>query len=125
MSLSLLHERLAQTSVFFTFVMAAWAFGLGLRHRGIDGNYLGALVIGEALLVGEAILGLVLLVGAGATPARGIHLLYGVLAVLIWPFLMTITRGERAGARQEAFLYAAGSLFLWGLVLRAVTTAGG
>jgi hypothetical protein len=119
-----LHERLAVTATLFTFVMAIWALATGLRGRGIDGNYLGALVVGELLLVAEAALGVVLLVGRGVSPARGVHLLYGLLAVLIWPFLFSYTRGERGGDRREAFLYAAGSLFLWGLVLRASTTGG-
>jgi hypothetical protein len=121
MSLAEVHHRLSNAAAFFTFIMGSWAAILALRGRGLDGSYLGAILVGELLLVAEALLGAVLLAGLGLAPARGIHLLYGLLAVLIWPFLFTATR--RDGGRREAILFAAGSFFLWGLVLRAATTA--
>jgi hypothetical protein len=120
--IELLHDRLALTATFYTLVMAAWAGWLALRGRGLEGGYLGAIVIGELLLVAQILLGLFLFLrGAGALLDRAwLHALYGLLAGLIWPFLFTYTR--RSPGRRESLLFAAGSLFLWGLVLRSAET---
>ena len=118
----LLHDRLAVTATFYTLVMAGWAFVQALRGRGLAGGYFGAIVIGELLLVLQGLLGLFLLLG-GSGPAlerAWLHGLYGLLALLIWPFLFTYTRNQPG--RRESILFAAGSLFLWGLVVRAVDT---
>jgi heme A synthase len=120
-STALLHDRLATTAAFYAFALAVWAGFLAFRNRGLDGNYLGAVVIGEGLLVCEAALGAWLLFGMGLSPDRAIHFLYGTLALLIWPFLFTYTRS--ATGSRDAVLFSAGSLFLWGLLLRAATTA--
>jgi hypothetical protein len=119
---AVLHDRLANTAVFYTLAMAGWALLLAARGRGVDGNYLGAIVIGELLLVLQALLGVYLfLTGHGAALDRPwLHVLYGALVALVWPFLFTYTRG--APGRRESILFFAGSLFLWGLVLRAVET---
>ncbi len=121
MSVALLHDRLADTAAFYALALAVWAGFLAVRGRGVDGNYLGAVVIGEGLLLVEGVLGAWLLFALGQSPARGLHFLYGTLALFIWPFLFTYTRST-SGSR-ESVLFAAGSLFLWGLLLRAATTA--
>lgn len=127
MSLVDIHARLSITAAIFTFVMGAWAVGLFLRNRGVDGNYLGAIVIGELVLAAEALLGVILLFQRGGLlEMRWVHVLYGTLAVLIWPFIFTYTRETEARAvppRLEAVLFGAGSFFLWGLVMRAISTA--
>jgi hypothetical protein len=115
------HDRLADTAALFTLAIAVWAFVLAIRGRGLDGNFLGAVLVGEGLLVVEAGLGAARLLIAGAEPGRWVHVLYGLVAVLIWPFLLSYTRG---GAQpRDAALFGAASLFLWGIVIRAATTA--
>ena len=121
MSAALLHDRLATTAAFYAFALAVWAGFLAIRGRGVDGNYLGAVVIGEGLLIFEGALGAWLLFALGQSPARGLHFLYGTLSLFIWPFLFTYTRST-SGSR-EAILFSAGSLFLFGLLWRAGTTA--
>jgi hypothetical protein len=120
--IELFHGRLATTAAFYTLIMGGWAGVTALRGRGLDGSYLGAAVIGELLLVLQALLGVFLALGGrtAALERPSMHILYGVMAVLIWPFLFTFTRGQ--SGRREAVLFAAGSLFLWGLVLRAAAT---
>ena len=118
----LLHERLSLTCLFFTFAMGLWAAYLILRNRGADGAYLGAIVVGELLLVAQALLGLWLYLDAGIPLARGLHVLYGLLAVLMWPFIYTFTRSGDGG-RRESILFAATAFFLWLLLARAVETA--
>ncbi len=128
MSLILIHARLSVAAAIFTFVMGLWALGLFLRGRGPGGNYMGAIVVGELLLAAQSALGLILLISLGMQTLRWVHILYGVLAVLIWPFIFTYTREtptRQTTARLESILFAAGSFFLWGLVMRAITTAGG
>ncbi len=121
--IELLHGRLAVTAAFYALIVALWALGLALRGRGLDGNYLGAVVIGELLLVLQALLGLFLMLRGGGLERAWLHLLYGALATLIWPFLFTYTRNQPG--RRESILFAAGSLFLWGLLLRAAETGAG
>jgi hypothetical protein len=120
--LPLLHQRLAVTAILFTLVMALWAFVAAARGRGLDGNYMGAIVIGELVLILQSALGALLLLGghANGLDRPWLHILYGLLAVLIWPFLFTYTR--RQSDRRESILFAAGSLFLWGLAMRAAET---
>ena len=117
----LLHDRLADSAAFFTFAMAVWAFWRFLRRQGLSCGYLGAVVVGEALLAVEALLGVFRWLVAGVDPARWVHLLYGLLAALIWPFIYTYTREARG--RVESLMFAAASLFLWGIVMRAIGTS--
>jgi len=51
-----------------------------------------------------------------------LHSIYGVVAALCLPAAMAYNRG-RAG-RWEALIFAATCLFLLGVVIRAVATAG-
>lgn len=128
MSLVMIHARLSITAAIFAFVMGLWALVLFARSRGPGGNYMGAIVIGEILLAVQSAIGLILLLQMGMQTLRWVHILYGALAVLIWPFIYTYTRetpNRQSTARLESILFAAGSFFLWGLVMRAITTAGG
>ncbi len=122
--LELLHARLATTALFYTFAMGVWALWLTVRGRGLDGGYLGALVIGEIVLVLQALLGIVQLWGApGGAGAWWLHGLYGVLTALMWPFVYTFSRGREGAPRQEAIMFFATSFFLFLLLARAVETA--
>ena len=119
----LLHQRLAYTSAFFTFALGLWSLWLFIRGRGLSSNFMGALVIGETVLVLEALLGAWRYFAAAQEPGRWVHLLYGVLAALLWPFLYSYSR--EAKGRVESAMMSAGSFFLWGIVMRAITTAAG
>jgi hypothetical protein len=118
---TVVHTRLATTAALYTFAMAAWGFYLAIRGRGLDGSYLGAVLVGELLLLVQSGLGAYLLLVAGESPSRWVHVLYGVVAILVWPFVFTYTR-EMDDDRAAA-LFGAASLFLWGIVLRAASTA--
>jgi hypothetical protein len=120
-TLLVVHDRLSLAAAMFAFAMGAWAAISALRGRGVDSGYMGAILVGEALLVVQALVGAALMLGQGARPDRSVHLLYGVTAVLVWPFVLTLTRGE--GSRRESVFLSATSFFLWGLIMRAVDTA--
>ncbi|MFN2114779.1 MAG: hypothetical protein ACK2T6_03625 [Anaerolineae bacterium] len=121
MTLVFVHGRLSTAAALFVFAMALWALWLAVRGRGVDSSYTGAVLIGEGLLLAQGALGALLVAGSSSAAGRGMHILYGVMALLIWPFVLTFTRGGRRG---EAVMFAVGSLFLWGLVLRAIDTSG-
>jgi hypothetical protein len=119
MSLVELHARLGNTALLFTLVVSLWAFFNYFRRQGLSPSYWGTLVIGELLLLAQTLVGLVLYF-EGGRPPRWVHYLYGALIVLIWPGVFASTQGR--DTRHEALLYGVASLFLWGLVMRAITT---
>ena len=121
MSIALLHATLSRTALFFTGAMGAWSLWLVARNRGLDGRFMGALVIGETLMVLQIVLGLALSLERGWDAVRYLHVLYGVLAALMWPFVYTFA--PRDGSRREAVMFSATTFFLFLLLVRAVTTA--
>jgi len=121
MSIAELHANLARTTLFYSAAMGLWSLLLVVRGRGLDGRYMGALVIGEAVIVGQLALGLALSIDRGWEAVRYLHVLYGVLGALMWPFVYTFA--PRDGSRREAVMFTATSFFLFLLLARAVTTA--
>lgn len=120
MSLTLIHDRLATTMILFNLVAGVWGLALYFRRRGIDGNYWGILATGELLFIVQALLGLTLWL-QGARPGRGIHILYGAVAVLTLPAVYAFNRGR--DDRRAALGYGLVLLFLAGISLRAIGTA--
>ena len=116
-----LHATLARTALFYVGAIGLWATWLAARNRGLSGAFLGAVVIGEGLLVVEGLLGAWRLVVGGFALERGVHLLYGLLAMLMWPFALTY--GRSTEDRRASIAFAAATFFLWLLVRRAVETA--
>lgn len=121
MSIAALHATLSRTTLFYTAAMGLWSLWLVVRNRGLDGRYMGALVIGEGVIVAQMALGLALSLERGWDAVRYLHVLYGVLAALMWPFVYTFA--PRDGSRREAVMFSATSFFLFLLLARAVTTA--
>ena len=120
MTLAFFHNRLSVTAGLFFLVIALWGFWRFFRKQGIDSSYFGALVIGEVLVVVQAILGIILWI-EGARPARGaIHLIYGFLIPAVIPLVYNYTKG--GSSRRESLVYGAAIIFGVGLILRAITT---
>jgi hypothetical protein len=119
-ALAVLHARLVVTILLFFGVLSIWGFFNYLRGSSISGGYKGALAIGELLMLAEFILGVLMLIG-GAQPFRyGIHILYGIVAIITLPGAFAYTRGR--DDRWEQLIYAAVCLFLCGIALRALST---
>jgi uncharacterized membrane protein len=116
-----IHSRLALTAIMYALAMGVWAAWSYFRRQGVNSNYWGALIIGEIMLLGQGVIGL-LLVLSGARPADVLHFLYGVLVALAWPGVYVYTNA-RAG-RSEAAIYALVSFFIFGLAVRAIMTSG-
>jgi hypothetical protein len=123
MSLVEIHGRLGTAALYFTLIMALWGLWRFFRRQGLDSNYWGAVVIAEILYLIQGGLGAFLFFsGMGNLTGRTIHILYGVVSVLVIPAIFVFTRGEET--RRPMLAYGAGFLFLVGILLRGITTAG-
>jgi CDP-diglyceride synthetase len=123
MSLSEVHGRLAITAILFTAILAIWAFYRFFRRQGLDSSYWGALVIAEILYIAQGILGAYLyLTNAGRPVGGGMHILYGVVAVLCIPTAFAFTRGS--DERRTMLVYGAMLLFMVGILFRSMATGG-
>ena len=117
--MAVLHDRLADSLLLFMVAAAVWNLVAALRRRGIASETWGILAIGELLALAQGVLGLLLYVG-GARPARGVHLLYGVVAVLTLPAYYAISHGR--DDRRASWAYTWLCLFLAGISARGITT---
>ncbi len=115
-----IHTRLSSTATLFTAALALWALFLRFRSKPLDGNWLGAAVIGEVVLLAQSLLGLYLyLQGDGAAlPRPFLHILYGIVSIITLPaaygYFNTL---EDENVKTLAM--AAACIFLWGIILRA------
>ena len=114
-----IHAGLANTVRLFTLVVGVWALFNYLRGQGLSPSYWGTLIIGEIVLLAQAVVGGVLYL-QGGRPPRIIHFLYGVLVLMVWPGIFAFTEGR--DTRREALYYGIASLFLFGLAWRAIST---
>jgi heme A synthase len=115
-----LHRVISNSAYLFFLLLGLWGFYRAIRKRGVDGGYMGALVIGELIFVVQAVLGIILAVG-GETPGRGaFHYLYGAFAVVALPGLFAYLKGDDSNTAQ--WYYATAAVFLFGIALRAITT---
>jgi heme A synthase len=120
MSLTQIHGLLSRAILLYTLIIAGFAGLYLLRRREIGGDFWGAVILGEGLIVVQGILGVIMLI-VGLAPARLIHILYGVVAVITWPAVFAFTRGGTS--RRETLYWLLLSVFLFGISLRAMTTA--
>ena len=123
MSLVEIHGRLVNTALYFTIAMAVWAFWRFFRRQGVDSNYWGAVVVIQILYLVQGAFGTFLYFsGIGNLTGRSMHILYGIVSVLVIPAIFIFTRGEES--RRPMLAYGAGFLFLTGILLRSIVTAG-
>lgn len=115
----ILHGGLANTAQLYFIILALWGFARFFMKKGVDPSYRGALMIGEGLLVLQALTGAILWL-MGASPARGIHFLYGLLTPAVIPLTISYTKGRQE--RAEMLVYAAAVLVAAALIMRAVYT---
>ncbi len=99
---------------------AAWAIVALFQRRGASPSFRSALLVTEVVLLAQGGLG-ALLVFTGLSPKRGLHFLYGVLAVLVIPVAYGYT--VSATRKREPLIWMLATFALAGLVIRALTTA--
>lgn len=115
-----IHSFLSQSIMLFFLLLSLWGLFRAIRSKTVDGGYLGALVIGEGLLVLQAVLGIILWV-TGARPGRSVHLLYGVFMVVALPGLFALIKGDDSNRAQ--WYYGMLTFFLFGVSIRAAAVA--
>jgi hypothetical protein len=120
MALIEIHRLMSTAIPIFFLMVGLWGLWRAIRKQGVDGSYIGALVIAEGLYLLQAILGGLMWLG-DARPARDWqHVLYGVFAIVFLPGLFTYLQGDDSNRAQ--WVYALGTLFLFGVALRAIST---
>ena len=123
MSLVEIHGRLGNTALFYTIIMALWGFWRFYRKKGVDSSYWGAALIAVLIYLIQGLLGAYLYFsGIGNLTGHLIHILYGVVSVLVIPSIFAFTHGDEG--RRPMLAYSAGFLFLVGILLRSLSTAG-
>lgn len=122
MSLDQIHVGLSNACLIFSLIVAGYGFLRYFRKQGVNGSFLGVIVVGELLYLGQVLVGVLLAFGDGPRPARlWVHVLYGIVLVIMYPAAYAFTRGREG--KEEALTYAIVALFLAGIALRAVGTA--
>lgn len=123
-TISTIHGALSNTAWLFFLIIGLWGLVRAIRGQSINGSYLGAAFIGQLIFVTQAILGAILWFGTGTASIQrpGIHLLYGVFALVFLPFIyLSVLRGDDSNRAQWVMAFT--TLFLFGIALRAITTA--
>ena len=115
-----IHERLANTALYYFIALSIWGYFRFVRKQGLDASFWGAIVIGEILLFAQAAVGGYMWI-IGIRPARTVHLLYGLVTLMALPAVYMYTRGE--AQRGEMLMYATTALITVGLILRSMDTA--
>ncbi len=119
-----IHGALSNTAWLFFLIIGLWGLVRGARGQAVNGSYLGAAFIGQMIFVAQAILGTLLWVGGMSAGIQrpSIHLLYGVFALVFLPFIyLSVLRGDDTNRAQWVLAFT--TLFLFGIALRAVSTA--
>jgi len=121
MSIIEIHTRLADTCTLFIAVLGIWALFLRFRSRPLDGNWIGAAVVGELLLIAQGLLGAYIYIGVGlesALPRPFMHILYGIVSLITLPAAYSYF-SQVEDEKVKTVAMAAACFFLWGIVLRA------
>jgi hypothetical protein len=101
----------------FLLILGLWSLWRAIRGQSVSGNFLGALVIGQAMILIQAALGALLyLTGHGGNinePA--IHILYGAFSLVFLPFVFLYwLRGDDSNRAQWVLTFAV--LFQFGTI---------
>ena len=117
-----LHERIGNAAPLFMVLLGILSFINYIRGRGLDGGMVGAIVVGEIMMIVMAVLGITLFIAFNRIQNLSIHFLYGSLSIIFIPGLWMYTRGETD--RRASLIWGVAGFFLMGLTLRAIGTAG-
>jgi hypothetical protein len=116
------HGRLASTALMYVIILGVWGLWRFFRKQTMDSNFWGALVIAEVLVLFQIGLGLYLWLSGVGTLNSGTHVLYGAVSVMVLPGIYLYTRGD--DQRRALLIYCAGFIFMVGILIRAMVTAG-
>lgn len=115
----LFHDRLSTSMVLFMAAVGLWGLFAFARGESLGGSLSGALMIGQILIVVQGAFGLILYI-EGPRPSDPVHILYGLSAAILMPFLYTYARDRHP--RQSLFFFSLAALFIAGLGMRGIMT---
>lgn len=118
-----IHAGLANSGLMFMGALAVWALFLRLRSQPLDGNWFGAAVVGELLLIAQFVLGCLLYfqVGGATLGRPQIHILYGIVALIVLPAGYSYFGQLDENIRSLAMAFIC--IFLVGIIWRASQVA--
>ncbi len=116
------HQALFTSVVIYFVVVALWGAVNFLRSIPPPGSFVGAVILGEVLIVVQAASGLFLL-ASGKHPSDNLHYLYALLILLAMPFAY-LTAGQRQDRNGSGFYALAAALIVILAVVRATKTGG-
>jgi hypothetical protein len=115
-----LHAALPFTLLLTLGALAVWGLGAAAFRHEPGRLYRSGLLIGQLLLLAEALLG-VLLLASGLRPAQPeLHVVYALVALAVLPAAHRY--GRELTPRQQGLMYALACLFLCAVVLRGLET---
>ena len=117
-SLTDLHAYLARVILLYTIALAAWSFVAAWQRRPASPSFRGALWIAAGVIATQDMFG-ALLYTSGDRPPDMLHLVYGPVAFLAIPTLISVVG---VGRRRESLWFGLGMLFVFGLSIRALMT---
>lgn len=121
--LLIIHNGLSNASWMFFLIVGLWGLLRAVRGQGIDGSYVGALVVGQGIYFVQSLIGFLLLFGLGTVGLLrpSIHILYGVFSLVFIPFVyIAVLKGDDSNRGQWVMAFCA--LFMFGISLRAIGT---
>ena len=116
------YPRLLNTATLFTLALSVWGFLRFFRGEGVDGSYLGAVVIGEVSIVVQAFLGALYFVNGAPLDNPAMYLLYQICLLISFPAFYAYLQGR--DSRREMLLWALMAFFVFGLTIRAGIVVG-
>jgi hypothetical protein len=118
-SLVFLHTLGARALVAFAVVLGIWGTYGYFRHAQVSGGFRSSYLIMAGLTALQGLFGLALLV-TGHPPARLLHVVYGVFAVIFLPGAYLYARG--GSKRREAVILAGAAWIVAIAYLRGIST---
>ncbi len=117
-----LHERIGNAVPLYMALLGILSFINYFRGQGVDGGMIGAIIIGEIMMIAMTALGITLFIALNRINSLSIHFLYGSLSVVFLPGLWVYTHGTTD--RRSSLIWGVAGIFMMGLTLRAIGTAG-
>jgi branched-subunit amino acid transport protein len=117
----LAHQKLAVALIVLGLVGAGWGLWSWQRYGKIAPGLRAFLLLCEAVVLIQDLLGLVLL-AQGHRPANLVfHLMYGAVSALVIPVVWLLS--ARSSAKNEALYMSLGALLFAGVTFRALAVA--
>jgi len=116
-----LHQGLSRMSWMFFLALGLWGGYRAIRGQGIDGNFLGASVVGQIVFWAQGVVGVILWANGHTVNLLRpeVHILYGAFVVVFLPFIyLAVLRGDDSNRGMWVMTFA--TLFLFGTALKLI-----